>query len=532
MERERRLPKNQLFDLLIIGGGIHGAGIARDAAMRGFKVCLIEKGDFASGTSSKSSKLIHGGLRYLEHGDFKLVREALQERHHLLNIAPHLVHPLSFMLPIYQGDRRGPFWIKTGLTLYDTLAGKRNIHRHEAIAEKDFALQIPSLQEKGLKKIYHYYDAQMNDARLTLENILSAQEKGALPFNYVQATELLEKEGRIVGVRARDLLSSDEGPIEARWTVNATGPWCDQLLARRLKKSKPRLRLTKGIHLIVPRLAENHALLLTAQKDGRVFFCVPWGPYSLIGTTDTDFSGNPDEVHASLEDIQYLLDEIHRLFPKMSLTHHNVVSSFAGVRSLVREEGVSTAQISREYKIEETAPGLWSILGGKFTTYRSLSEAVINRLSKKLKLHEDEKCQTASIPLPGGEKTGTAEELSKEFHLSESTCVHLIQTYGGKARNVAQLAQEGGLSQPLCPHHPHLKAEIVYAFTHEMAQTLDDFFSRRTWVKHSPCHGLEGLEQASRVLTELSILSSEEVQEQKENYRENIRKDQAGFLSL
>lgn len=525
MEQNRPLSQLQkeLFDILIIGGGINGAGIARDAALRGFKVALIEQGDFASGTSSKTSKLAHGGLRYLEQGHFKLVHESLEERYHLLKMAPHLVHPLSFLLPIYEHQSPGSLKIRIGLSLYDRLAGRHNIHPHETFSQEKIQREIPSLQQEKLKRVFHFYDAQMNDARICLENILSAVEKGALCLNYFKALELTHTIRRISGVQAQDLISGRKIQIQAKMVVNATGPWTDQLL--KAYHARPRLRLTKGIHLVLPRLADHHAFLFTTARDGRVFFCIPWRHYSLVGTTDTDFSGPSGPVTAEPEDVLYLLEEIQRFFPRTKIAPRDVISTFAGLRPLVFAEGRKASQVSREYRIEETFPGLLSILGGKFTTYRSLAEKVVDQITQTLHLHENEQCQSASIPLPGAEKDLTAEILSKESGLPLEKSAHLIGHYGSRAIAIARTAKETGLDGQLCPHHLHLKAEVLYAFTHEMAQTLDDFFTRRTFIRHSICRGLDCLENAARVLLELSVFTSEELEEQKKDYRDKVEKD-------
>ncbi|MBI1871103.1 MAG: glycerol-3-phosphate dehydrogenase [Chlamydiae bacterium] len=523
--RELSHLKTTLFDLLIIGGGINGAGIARDGALRGFKVCLIEKGDFASGTSSKTSKLVHGGLRYLEHGDFKLVYEALQERHHLLKIAPHLVHPLSFFLPIYQGDSRGVLKVKLGLTLYDCLSGKRNIQTHKNFPLSQLSTEVPQINLNGLKKTFHFYDAQMNDARLCLENILSAVESGACAFNYFNAVRFLEKEGRVSGILGKDLISNQEFEIHAKLVINATGPWIDQLLAKRTGSPQKKLRLAKGIHIILPRLTKEHAFLLTAQQDGRVFFSLPWRDFTLVGTTDTDFSGDPDHVTAEIGEIQYLLLEIQRIFPGTPLSRKDIISTFAGVRPLIHEERKKLSEVSREYRIEETSPGLLSILGGKFTTYRSLAERAVNQATQILHLHQNEPCRTALLSLPGGGKIPTVEEFSKSFDLDQVTIQHLLATYGSRALEVAKTAKEWGTQGQLCPHHPHMKAELLYAFTHEMAQTLDDFFTRRTLIRYTPCRGILCMENIVKILSGLSLFSEEELQTQKENYLRSIKKD-------
>ncbi len=531
MESNRNLSqfKNTLFDILVIGGGINGAGIARDAALRGFKVALIEKNDFASGTSSKTSKLVHGGLRYLEQGHFKLVYEALHERHHLLTIAPHLVHPLPFLLPIYENTSPSSWKIKLGLSLYDKLAGGDNIHPYKTLDIHQIQ-KISKFKKEGLKNIFHFYDAQMNDARLCLENILSAIDSSAICLNYCQAIDFIREGEKIIGVQAQDILSNHKIEIRAKVVVNATGPWVDQLLRLQKKELRPRLRTTKGVHIVLPRLSDHHALLLTTASDGRVFFCLPWGAHSLVGTTDTDFSKSADEVSIEPKDIHYLLNEIQRVFPQRKISATDIISSFAGLRPLVSEEGSKASQVSREYKIEETFPGLISILGGKFTTYRSLAEKVVDQISKKLSLHQARSCQTASTLLPGAKINFGLGAFKKEWGLSHETASHLIKNYGAKSIEIMKLAKEFSLEGRVCTNHPHIKAEILYAFTREYAQTLEDFFTRRTFIRHDPCRGLQCLNTVSNVLEELALFTSGELEEQKRNYKNGIEKESKIFL--
>lgn len=514
--------KDTLFDILIIGGGISGAGIARDAALRGFKVCLLEKKDFASGTSGKSSKLIHGGLRYLEHGHFSLVGEALRERSYLLKIAPHLVRPLPFLLPIYRSSERHPFRIKVGLSLYDRLAGPQNIHPHEKLSFHDLLQEVPGLKVPGLQMAFRYYDAQMNDARLTLENILSATRLGARCLNYVKVTQLLEQDSKISGVIAHDLASNEKIEIHSKLVINATGPWLDQLLGNHESKTSRRLRLTKGIHLVLPRLHEKNALLLFTQKDGRVFFCLPWGPNSLVGTTETDYHGTPDDVRATREDVQYLISEIQRFFPTRSLTPQDVIATFAGLRPLIQQDGRTMNATSRKYSIEETRPQLFSILGGKFTTYRSLAEEVVTKAAKALHMLEDKPCQTANLALPGAESLLGPEAFAEENSIGIETAHHLIQHYGARAIEVARYLKELGLKARLCPSHPHIQAEVLFAFTHEMAVTLEDFMTRRTFIRYSHCRGLDCLDPIANILLELSLFTEEELEGQKTRYKESV----------
>src|ERR1700722_2117280 len=302
-------------DLLIIGGGINGAGLAALAAHSGFSVVLLEKGDFASGTSSKSTKLIHGGIRYLEQARFPLVFEALHERSHLLKLAPHLGHPLAFLLPVYNVDQRLPWKLKIGLWLYDLLAGVHNIARHQWFSPSETLELAPTLRGEGLLGCGLYYDAQVNDARLVLENILAAEQAGAHCLNYHQALSTSDTNGSFTEIRFQDLQSGKENNISARCVVNASGPWANQTAKLFQTDSAPLVRPTRGTHLVVEQVLGEKAVLITTRQDKRVIFVIPWRGYSLVGTTDLDDSGDPDQTKPSEAEIDYLLTEAARLFP-------------------------------------------------------------------------------------------------------------------------------------------------------------------------------------------------------------------------
>lgn len=369
------------YELLVIGGGINGAAIANIAARHGLKTCLLEKNDFASGTSSKSTKLIHGGLRYLENLEFGLVRESLKERYIQLKAAPHLVKPLQFIIPVYKKDKR-PLWLMhLGVSLYDRLAGKYVIEPHRKLSAQDILREEPQLKEEGLTGGVSYFDAQMDDARLCLENMLCAQANGADAVNYTEVVSFIKENGRVQGVEAKDKLTGKIIKITAKQVVCAVGPWANILLKMDDPKAKDRIRVTKGLHIVYSKQLSNNALLIPSDRDGRVFFIIPWMGHSLIGTTDTDYTGSPDEVKPDSADIDYLLEGVKRVFPRIEFTKENIVTAFAGLRPLLYKEGAPSA-ISRRHSIFQAPSGIIFILGGKYTTYRKIAYDCLSRFMK------------------------------------------------------------------------------------------------------------------------------------------------------
>ena len=417
-------------DLLVIGGGIHGAAVARDAALRGLSVVLAEKDDLASGTSSRSSKLIHGGLRYLETWQFGLVKEALQERAILLDTAPHYVMPLPFVLPFYKGDSRPGWVVRLGLSLYDTLAGTSALPRHHAL-KSDEALDLePDLPREGLQGAALFFDAQMDDARLVVANAIAAAGAGATVRTRTAVTALEPfGEGRRPIWRAQ--VGSGGETIEARVVVNAAGPWADSI--RRLAGSPgpPALRPTRGTHVVVPAITRERALLLFARRDRRVIFVLPWGPWSLVGTTDTDDPEPPDAVSPRLEDVRYLWDEIAARWPDHPAARDpagQTVRVFAGLRPLVRARSDRPWDNPREARLLAER-GLFSLVGGKYTTARRLAERTVIRVVAHLGARVGP-CVTRTARLPGPfdppvlaaraasaaraiERTGTTPDLSR-----------------------------------------------------------------------------------------------------------------------
>jgi glycerol-3-phosphate dehydrogenase len=483
--------QNDSADLLVIGGGITGAGVARDAAMRGFRTVLVDAGDFASGTSSRSSRLVHGGLRYLEHGWFRLVFEASRERRTLLRIAPHLVRPQAFVFPAHEGSRVTRFQISAAVWLYDILALGRNVHMHRLLSRGAVMKIEPLLRERGLRGGALYWDAMTDDSRLTLATIRSAHRHGARCVNYARVVKLDKADGLVRGATIEDAVTGRSFPLRAHVVVNATGPWTESLRHDDEPGSARLLRPTKGAHIAVPqrRIGNTGAVTLLSPVDGRVMFVLPWGEVSVVGTTDTDETVAPDDVMASEQDVIYLVRSANAVFPNARLGLEDVIAAWAGLRPLLGDDAGSTASVPREHKIIESASGLVTIAGGKLTTYRKMGAQVVDVVARRLHKLDGrrvpKRAATDTEPLPGGEVAdlGALEgELIKEG-IGNSDARHLVATYGTEASAVANLmTRERALGTPLLPGGPWLKAEVVYQARREMAMSVADVMMRRTHV--------------------------------------------------
>lgn len=476
-------------DVLVIGGGITGAGIARDAALRGFRTALVDKGDFGSGTSSHSSRLVHGGIRYLEQFDFRLVREASRERRVLLTIAPHLVRPLAFLLPVYRGARVPAWKVRAGMWLYDLLATFHNVRMHRWLGPKATRRVEPSLRERDLQGAALYYDAQTDDARLVLATMRSAARAGALVANYTEITALLKPDGRVRGATLRDELNGQVSTVRALLVANAAGPWVDDVRRLDDPRAEPLLRLTKGVHVVVPRtrLDHTHAVTLTSPIDGRVMFVLPWHEESYIGTTDTDALGSPDDQRATAEDVVYLLRSANAFFPLARLGPQDVVATWAGLRPLLRPaQDIAPSEASREHRIVESASGLLSIAGGKLTTYRVMACDMVDRVAASLHALDGRPRRppppTDRMPLPGGE-TADLEvlvEAAVARGASQTVARHLVYRYGSETAAVLnQVERDRGLGVPIVTGQPDIWAEVAHAVEREMAVRLEDVLVRR-----------------------------------------------------
>ena len=493
--------KAETFDVLIIGGGITGAGLALDAAARGLKTALIEKRDFAAGTSSRSTKLIHGGLRYLEHYDFALVREGLRERAELLKLAPHLDDPLEFVIPIYADKRRNydhPLLVRAGLFLYDFLAGKYNIGRHRRISQAA-ALQIaPQLDPRGLKGALVYYDGRTNDSRLVIEIIKTANEHGAAIANYVKFVSFRkDAEGKVCGANVADELTHESFEMNARVVINATGVWMNDVrsLSGALSDDDKQLRPSKGIHLTVSaeRLNVTTAWLIPAIGEKRFYFVVPWEGRVNIGTTDTDYNGDKDAPGAVQAEVTNILQAINAYFPSAQLEPSDVISAWAGLRPLISSGNTnqSTTAVSRKEEIFTDRDGLISLAGGKLTTYRLMAERGIDLAVEQL--HDRFSVQakpvsTKQIILSGGgiqraELEAQAQRVARNENLSLEVAQHLLHSYGANAERILELTHEDeALRQSLLPDLPNLAAEVIYAVREESALTIADVLTRRTRI--------------------------------------------------
>ena len=479
-------------DLLIIGAGINGAGIARDAAMRGIRTALLDKGDFGSGTSSRSSRLVHGGFRYLEMGHLRLVFESCRERRTLLRIAPHLVWPRSFIFPVHTGSRIPRWKLAAGLTLYDLLALFRNVRRHRMLGKKQILRAEPHLRSQDLLGGGRYYDAQCDDARLTLANVRSAHANGALVANYVTVHGFEPADGHIHHVRATDRITNSSYTITARLVVNATGPWSDELRAKEDAIITPVLRKTKGVHVAVlrSRLGNNEALALTSPIDGRVMFVVPWGDLTYVGTTDTEDLIDPDQARATADDVVYLLRSANAFFPEARLQPDDVVSTWAGIRPMVAApEAKDPSAVPREHRILDSDSGMISVVGGKLTTYRAMAAQVVDIVARRLRKLDGrsipKRAATDVEPLPGGniQDLGVLVQHVVREGLSPRTGEHLVRAYGSESAAILNLALANPkLAEPVVPGHPAIRAELIHAMRREMAITLSDLLIRRTHI--------------------------------------------------
>jgi glycerol-3-phosphate dehydrogenase len=498
---------SQPADLLVIGGGINGAGIARDAAMRGLRTILVEQNDLGSGTSSRSSRLIHGGLRYLEQGEFGMVLEANRERRTLLRIAPHLVWPLPFVFPVHRGDRISRWRLAAGMLLYDVLALFRNVRAHRMLGKRGLLEAEPMLRDRGLLGGARYYDAQCDDARLVVATARSAIHHGALVANYMGVVTLERTAGRVVGAQLEDRLTGEHGVIRASVVVNATGPWADQV--RRLEDAgaAPLLQPTKGVHVVVDRSRLDHreAIAFTSPIDGRVMFVLPWGDLSYIGTTDTDSSEPPDNLSVTTDDIVYLLRSANSRFPSARLSVDDVRASWAGLRPLLRERQRRVASHrSREHAIVHGSGGMLTVVGGKLTTYRSLASQVVDQAMRELR-HRDGRprhaeARTDEEPLPGGETADLSQfrERGLELGIPAASVDHLLRHYGTEAAGIFNLGgADRQLLRQLLPPHPSIEAEVVHAVRRELAQTVEDVLVRRFHLYYE--HPQQGGPAAQRV---------------------------------
>jgi glycerol-3-phosphate dehydrogenase len=493
------------FDVLIIGGGITGAGIALDAATRGMKVALVEKNDFASGTSNKSTKLIHGGLRYLKQFDFWLVKEVGSERAIVHKLAPHLVVPEKMLLPIIEGGTYGKWLTSVGLKIYDILAKVTGEDKRKML-DKQEALEIePLLPDTILEGAGFYAEYRTDDARLTIEVLKTAVKKGAVALNYIQVTHFLYQKNKVNGLVVLDKNTDKTLEIKAKFVVNAAGPWVDDVRLINHPGTSKYLHLTKGVHLVFDRqkLPVKHAIYFDVP-DGRMMFAIPRGKTTYIGTTDTNYQSDKDNIGVSLTDALYLISAVNHMFPKINLTVNDILSSWAGVRPLIHEEGKKPGELSRKDEIYVSDSGLISIAGGKLTGYRKMSERVTDLVCKKYYRKFDiefKKSNTENIGLCGGDyKNYNAvknhlERLLKELNpygFNSFDVAYLIHNYGTQTQKIIEIFIKGKTDKP----QVNLAlAELDFCFENEMVLKPMDFLSRRTGRLYFDIKSIEILKQ-------------------------------------
>ncbi|HYV96600.1 MAG TPA: glycerol-3-phosphate dehydrogenase [Gemmatimonadaceae bacterium] len=474
------------FDVVVIGGGIVGAGVARDAARRGFRTALIERDDFAAGTSSRSSRLVHGGVRYLEHGWFHLVFEASRERRRLLDAAPHLVRPLRFTWPVYDHQRLARWEIGAGLLMYDVLAMYRNVGKHKRLAADDVLEREPALLREELKGGATYWDAATDDARLTLATALDAERAGARLLNHARVTGLTRTGRRVDGVVVQDELAGITMTLRARVVVNATGPWTSDVRTMENPAAPEAVRGTKGVHVLIPRerLGNTGALTLLHPRDQRVVFALPAGRYAMLGTTDTRTAAGPQEVRADVADMAYLLEAANHFFPRAALSEADVVSAWAGIRPLVASsKPAAPSDQSREHEIDMGTHGVINVSGGKLTTYRAMAEEIVDVVAKKLR--RKRRSDTARAVLPGGDLESVQDEIDAASEVCGDAAVaaNLVHAHGTEWRAIWALGDhDPRLRKRIALSSDAILAEVVHAVRFEHALTLSDVLMRRTHV--------------------------------------------------
>jgi glycerol-3-phosphate dehydrogenase len=525
--------ENRRFDVIVVGAGINGAGIARDAAMRGLRVLLLDKDDLSSGTTAWSTRLIHGGLRYLEYGEVGLVRESLREREILLHIARHLVEPLLMLIPIYEGARRGPFTIRAGMIAYDLLSFDKSLKRHEMLSREEAMARAPGLKTEGLRGAALYYDARVEYAeRLVLENALSAARHGAAIQTHTRIERFVIEDGHVHGVEVTDLLDNSTYTARAPLTINAAGPWVDEVLSGTPHNSGRMICGTKGSHLVVDEFpgAPSGALYSEASADGRPFFIIPWNGAFLIGTTDLAYDGDLDRIEAGEAEIDYLLNETNRLIPRAGLRRDAILYTYSGVRPLPCRGDLAPAGITRRHFIHDHAPaldGFISIIGGKLTTYRNLSEQAVDLVFKKLG-RAVPVCRTAREVLPGAaalDFSAYRERLKVESGLPEAVLNRLMRIYGTRAVEVCELvSNDAELLKPISQQSGAIGAEVVFSFREELAQTLTDCLMRRTMVGLNASAGLDSIEAAAQVALKYLGWSVERAAREVHQYRQYVRR--------
>jgi glycerol-3-phosphate dehydrogenase len=506
--------ESEIFDIVIIGGGITGAGVARDAASRGMSVALIEKKDFAIGTSSRSSKLIHGGIRYLENLEFGLVFEALSERRLLFELAPHLVHPLRFVLPLYKGGRVGMFKMGLGMWLYDALSMFEAPELHERLEPNESIERLPLLKQKDLMGSYVYSDAYMDDDRLVIETMRSAVELGSACASYVSADDAQFADGKVSSIGCTDQLNSRKFRIKGRHFISTVGPWTDQVASHLLGEWKKILRPSKGVHLTFDRkrLQLSQAVVMAADQEKRIVFGIPRHEMTIIGTTDTDYTGDPYDVSTSVDDVKYLLEVAGEYFPGAKLTAADIISSYAGVRPLVDDGASTESKTSREHVIIEDPRGVTFVAGGKYTTYRRTAEQTMKTALRtfsiedqvRFRLNDTERALNELATVEKMEECRRqVDDLAKHFDLDKKRVNFLIDRHGAEAKILLEIYGAPPEIAHLGPEERVWAMEAVHAIRQTCCFSLVDFYVRRVPLFLARAdHGLPLLALLSRVFAQ------------------------------
>lgn len=531
------LEQGGTLDVLVIGGGITGVAAARDAARRGLSVGLIERGDYACGTSSRSSKLVHGGLRYLENFDFGLVHEGCQERRLLLDRDPTHVEPLEFVYPVYAGDKAGYYQVKAGMLLYDALAVFRNIHLHKMLGTEGIQERVPGIRHQGLRGGAAYYDARMDDARYCMATARAAAREGAHLVTYCEAESIERGKGKSI-IRARDLIGNAGLRVEARAVVIACGPWTDRVRDRLLGATRKVLAPTKGVHIVVPRarMPLARSLLMRHPDDGRVVFNIPWGSTAtIIGTTDTFFDGDPSDAHADRADVDYILRVANYVFPEANLVPDDVVATYAGLRPLMLEEGVDESATSREHAVIEDEGAVFTIAGGKWTTHRRMGKDVVDRVVQRLGL-DCRPCSTAGAPVEDlgtpmvkAGDTRAVNDLARREGLEPESVARLSQHLGrGMKLAIERMREQPELKEPVVEGQPVLMGEAFAWARHEQVLNLTDALDRRTSLALvARGQAVERARQVAELLAPELDWDGNEVERQVSQYAAHVGRSQA-----
>ncbi len=518
------------FDILIIGGGITGAGIARDAVLRGLSVALVEKDDFGYGTSSGSSKLVHAGLRYIGQKEFRLVREASVERKKILEMAPHITRPLKFLVPLHSDTILTKNKLRLAVWLYDLFASFRNHTFHKILGPKKARKLLPNpIRETNFQGAAIYGDGQMDDARLTLEIVLSAEEAGAVVLNYCSAQEIKTETTKNSKVKLQDKITGQEFSVQAKTVVYACGHWTDKLVKAIDSTSPLNIRPTKGIHIITKRFYNLEYAVVVPVDDGRIIFLVPFGDYNLIGTTDTDYSDDYDYIPVIQDEVKYLIDAVNYIFPN-SLTENDVVSAYSGLRPLISEESKAESDVSRKHKIIMVKPNVFAITGGKYTTYRAMAKELVDMVESVN--GREGKCITDKVPFSGWVDTRrkgwdawariAKENMMIRYNLPENVSHHLLRYGKHYIRLLDDISADPKLKQAISDQRPYIFGEINYFIKYEKAITLRDVLLRRSQIQLSDEQGLDCINEIAGHMGKILDWSNEKIESEVQDYKNSL----------